>query len=254
MATDPFDIYSRGITTPPLAPPVFPGAIPMPKGANVSTGALVNATKSLGGSAALGALGALAPFAAPAALGTIQTIAGLKKLRDLRQQPLAKYDQTLAGQNVQMYQQRYNEGLSGAERAAMGQEFASSQAGFNRTAREASGGQLSNFLGRTSALDRVRYASQLGSAMAQERRAAMGGLASARQTLMSQKNMQTQFDLQRRMQAEQALGQAVKTGTENIVDSATYGIYDYRTAKAGGTPSGPGMMNYNPYNPYNTFG
>lgn len=169
------------------------------------------------------AISALA-YAPQMALGAVQTGAALKGLYDLKKQPLPEYDMTQAEKNVSMYQKRFNEGLSAEERAAMDQQFAGARAGFYRSASEQSRGSLSNFLGRISALDRIKYATQMGSMMAQERRAAMGGLAGARNTLMGQQNRQTAYQMQRRDSAERALGQAMQSGLYNAMTGATYGI------------------------------
>lgn len=160
-----------------------------------------------------------------AVLGVAQSAIAYNQLQKLRNQPLPKYDTSQASKNVAMYEQRFREGMSADEIAAMDRQFASSQAGFYRQAADNSRGQLSNFLGRVSALDRARYATQLGSAMAQERRAAMSGLAGARQGLESQLNAQTRFEQQRRMQEEQALGQAIQSGLYNLGNAATFGLY-----------------------------
>jgi len=193
-----------------------------------------------------------------AALGVAQSAIAYNQLQKLRNQPLPKYDTSQASKNVAMYEQRFREGMSADEIAAMDRQFASSQAGFYRQAADNSRGQLSNFLGRVSALDRARYATQLGSAMAQERRAAMSGLAGARQGLESQLNAQTRFEQQRRMQEEQALGQAIQSGLYNVGNAATFGLYGLgKNALGGGTGSEmttePTGSSFNPVNPENTF-
>lgn len=192
-----------------------------------------------------------------AALGIAQSAIAYNQLRNLRNQPLPKYDTSQASQNVAMYEQRFREGLSADEISAMDRQFASSQAGFYRQAADNSRGQLSNFLGRVSALDRARYATQLGSAMAQERRAAMSGLAGARQGLESQLNAQTRFEQQRRMQEEQALGQAIQSGLYNVGNAATFGLYGLGkkpTDDVTVDTTIPGSTStFNPVNPENTF-
>jgi hypothetical protein len=159
------------------------------------------------------------------ALGGIQAISSYQKLKDLQKQALPKFDLQPAQQNVSMYEQRFKQGLSPEERSAMGQQFSSQQAGMYRAASDQSRGQLSSFLGRVSAFDRIKQASQLGSMMASERRAAMSGLSGARQNLESQMNRQTSMDYSRRMSEEQALGGAMRAGLENIGDSLTTGLY-----------------------------
>jgi hypothetical protein len=167
-----------------------------------------------------------------AALGVAQSAIAYNQLRKLNKQPLPQFDTSQASQNVAMYQQRLDQGLAPEELAAMENQFASSQASFYRQVADQSRGQLSSFLGRVSALDRAKNAMQIGTAMAQERRTAMSGLAGARQGLESQLNQQTRFEQQRRFQQEQALGQAMQTGLSNLGNAATFGLYN-----AFGTPS-----------------
>ena len=176
-------------------------------------------------------------YAPQAALGAVQAVSALKGLNDLKKQALPKYDMTEAEKNVSMYQRRFDQGLSPEERAAMGQQFSSATAGFYRAASEQSKGSLSNFLGRISALDRIKYATQMGTMMAQEKRAAMGGLAGARNTLMGQQNRQTTYEMGRRDAAERALGGALQSGLYNVGTGLTYGLASLTpgsTSAAGG--------------------
>ena len=158
------------------------------------------------------------------ALGGMQAISSYQKLKDLQKQSLPQFNLQPSQQNVSMYEQRFRQGISPEERSAMGQQFATQQAGMYRAASDQSRGQLSSFLGRVSAFDRIKQATQLGSMMASERRAAMSGLSGARQNLESQMNRQTSMDYSRRMSEEQALGGAMKAGLENLGDAATLGL------------------------------
>jgi hypothetical protein len=165
------------------------------------------------------------PYAPGLISGGVRTASSYGKLKKLENQPLPKFDTTQAQQNIDMYQRRFRQGLSPEERAAMGQQFQSEQAGMYRQTSERAGGQISNFLGRVTAMDRVRNAMRTGTMMAQERRAAMSGLAGARQGLQSQLNAQTQMDMSRRMAEEQSLGQGMRGGLNTLEKSAMYGLY-----------------------------
>ena len=159
------------------------------------------------------------------ALGGIEAISSYQRLKDLQKQSLPQFNLQPSQQNVSMYEQRFRQGISPEERSAMGQQFATQQAGMYRAASDQSRGQLSSFLGRVSAFDRIKQATQLGSMMASERRAAMSGLSSARQNLEAQMNRQTSMDYSRRMAEEQALGGAMRVGLENLGDSLTMGLH-----------------------------
>jgi len=156
--------------------------------------------------------------------GGIRAISSYSKLKGLEKQALPKFDTTQAQKNIDMYQRRFRQGLSPEERSQMSQQFQTEQAGMYRQTSERAGGQISNFLGRVSALDRVRNAMQTGSMMAQERRAAMSGLAGARQGLQNQLNAQTRTDLSRRMAEERALGEGMKAGLNSLERGLAYGL------------------------------
>lgn len=164
------------------------------------------------------------PYAPGLISGGVRAVSSYGKLKNLENQPLPTFDTTQAQRNIDMYQRRFNQGLSPEERGAMSQQFQSEQAGMFRQTSERAGGQISNFLGRVTAMDRVRNAMKTGSMMAQERRAAMSGLAGARQGLQSQLNAQTQMDMRRRMAEEQALGQGMQAGLTAAEKGLAYGL------------------------------
>jgi hypothetical protein len=195
------------------------------------------------------------PYAPGLISGGVRAVSSYGKLKELENQPLPTFDTTQAQQNINMYQRRFNQGLSPEERGAMGQQFQSEQAGMFRQTSERAGGQISNFLGRVTAMDRVRNAMKTGSMMAQERRAAMSGLAGARQGLQSQLNAQTQMDMRRRMAEEQALGQGMQAGLTAAEKGLAYGLQQGLGAMTGGSSGGtnstatPNVSDASIYNP-----
>ena len=177
------------------------------------------------------------PYAPGLISGGVRAASSYGKLKKLENQPLPKFDTAQAQQNVDMYQKRFRQGLSPEERAAMGQQFQSEQAGMYRQTSERAGGQISNFLGRVTAMDRVRNAMRTGTMMAQERRAAMSGLAGARQGLQSKLNAQTQMDMRRRMAEEQSLGQGMRGGLNTLEKGLAYGLQNvFSDSTAGSQP------------------
>lgn len=205
------------------------------------------------------------PYAPSLVSGGIRAVSSYNRLRGLRNQPLPKFDTTQAQKNIDMYETRFRQGLSPEERSAMSQQFQSDQAGMYRQTSERAGGQISNFLGRVSAADRVSNALKTGSMMAQERRAAMSGLAGARQGLQSQLNAQTQMDMRRRMAEEQALGQGMRAGLNSLEKGLSYGLYGGLGAASGASgntasssamgPIKPGPMErfVGPFSGQNTY-
>lgn len=193
------------------------------------------------------------PYAPGVISGGIRAASSFGKLKQLQKQALPTFDTTQSQRNIDMYQKRFNQGLSPEERGAMSQQFQSEQAGMFRQTSERAGGQLSNFLGRVSAMDRARNAMKTGSMMAQERRAAMSGLAGARQGLQSQMNAQTQMDMRRRMAEEQALGQGMRGGLNTLEKGLAYGLQQGMGAM-GNTPSSqeyvPSPTAFSSYQPF----
>ena len=185
------------------------------------------------------AIPALLPYVPSIVSGGVRAISSFNRLRGLENQPLPRFDTTQAQRNIDMYQRRFRQGLSPEERAEMSQQFQTEQAGMYRQTSERAGGQISNFLGRVSALDRVRNAMRTGSMMAQERRAAMSGLAGARQGLQSQLNAQTQMDMRRRMAEEQALGQGMRAGLNTLERGLGYGLQAVGDITGSGSSSTP---------------
>jgi hypothetical protein len=170
---------------------------------------------------------AFLPFVPQLILGAAQTGIALSQLNKLRGQALPRYDFSPTQANVSMYKQRLAEGLPPAEIAAMQQTQAAQNAGGYRQATELAGGQLSSAIGRIGQIQNINLATRMGQMQAQERRAAQSGLAASQSALQGQMNMQTQYDMQRRAQEEQALGNAMKAGLQSMGNSLTFGAFDY---------------------------
>lgn len=187
---------------------------------------------------------AFLPFVPQLALGAIQTGVALSQLNKLKNQPLPKYDLSPTQSNVSMYKQRLAQGLPSAEIAAMQQAQAAQNAGGYRQATELSGGQLSNAIGRIGQLQNINLATRMGQMQAQERRANQSALAASQGALQGQMNMQTQYDMQRRSQQEQALGGALRAGLQGMGNALTYGAFDYLggVGKGSGTPETQALM------------
>lgn len=187
---------------------------------------------------------AFLPFVPQLALGAIQTGVALSQLNKLKNQPLPKYDLSPTQSNVSMYKQRLAQGLPSAEIAAMQQAQAAQNAGGYRQATELSGGQLSNAIGRIGQLQNINLATRMGQMQAQERRASQSALAASQGALQGQMNMQTQYDMQRRSQQEQALGGALRAGLQGMGNALTYGAFDYLggVGKGSGTPETQALM------------
>jgi hypothetical protein len=177
-------------------------------------------------------------FAPEFALGALETGVALSKLNEMKNQPLPKYDLSPTQANVSMYRQRLAQGLPPAEIAAMEQAQAAQNAGGYRQATELAGGQLGSAIGRIGQLQNINLATRIGQMQGQERRAAQSSLAASQSALQGQMNMQTQYEMQRRAQEEQALGGALRSGLRGMGDALTYGAFSYLEGAAKGAGTG----------------
>ncbi len=159
-------------------------------------------------------------------LGAIQTGVSLARLKKLRDEEMASYNDNLAPlqQNVNMFQNEFNHGLPQAYVAQAYGANAAQNASAYRRIQDVSGGQLGNAFSRIAAMDRIRLGLSLASASADYRRSIMGQLSEANRSITNQKNLQTGQDLRYRMMQEQALGGALKSGTENLAGAIDYSI------------------------------
>jgi hypothetical protein len=159
-------------------------------------------------------------------LGGIQTAVALKRLADLRKEKMPSYLDNIAPlqENVNMWEQRMNQGIPQSFLNQATQQNAQGTASAYRYINDTSGGQLGGAFSRVAALDRVRFATSIAAMNDQARREAMGYLANARSQLVQQQNQQTAQDLRYRQMREQALGQALRAGTQNLTGFLDYGL------------------------------
>lgn len=173
-------------------------------------------------------------------LGGIQTVTALKKLKDLQNTPMASYldNITPLQQNVDMWSDRYATGLPQSSIALAQSNAAAQNAASYRQIADNAGGQMANVFSRVAAMDRVRLAQSLAQMNDAARREAMAYLGNARTQLVGQRNMQTTADRQYRLMQEQALGGALRAGTQNLAGAIDYGVTPFIMSRLGG---GAGM-------------
>ena len=179
-------------------------------------------------SAGMSLAGAANPYVAvgQAALGAYQTATALNRLNKLNKQPWDQFSNNMAPlqQNVSMWQDRVNTGLPQSYINQAYNTNAQQTASAYRNIQDSSGGQMGTSFARIAALDRVRLGQNLAAMSDQARREAMGQLAGARSAVASQMNLQTQANRNLRMMQEQALGGALRAGTQNLASFVDYSL------------------------------
>ncbi len=159
-------------------------------------------------------------------LGAVQAGVALSQLQKLRREKMAQYSDNLAPlqQNVRMYEQAFNQGLPQAYSNQAYSAAAGQNASAYRRIQDMGGGQLSNVFSRISGMDRIRLAQSLAGMNADYRRQAMSALSQSRGAVVGQMNLQTQADRSYRLMREQALGGALKAGTQNLTQAIDFGL------------------------------
>lgn len=189
-----------------------------------------------------GAAGSLAMGANPyiaagqLVLGGIQTATALARLNKLRNKQWSQFDENMKPlqQNVTMWQDRMNNGIPQSYQNQAYAASAMQNASAYRNIQDMSGGQMGTAFGRVAAMDRNRLGLNLAQMNDQARREAMGYLANARSQVVSQMNMQTQAERQQRMMQEQALGGALRAGTQNMTQAFDYTVMPKLMGMGGG--------------------
>lgn len=165
---------------------------------------------------------------ATAALGLYQTISSMSALNKLKKQALPSYTdpKNMAPllKTQQMYQQRFDQGLSPEENASFLNNMRSSVAGSVRSVSDLFGKSAGGALAATVGNSMRNAFMDLAKLNAAARQNAMGGLSSANSAIAGQYNRQTAQDYNYRMAAENAYGKAMQQGLKNIVDPINFGI------------------------------
>jgi hypothetical protein len=185
----------------------------------------------LNNAANMGYLASAAGMANPAfaaaqfGLGLVQSGVSLYRLNELRKQRMAQFSDNIdpLKQNVSMFQERMEQGVPQSYLDLATNTAQSQQAARYRNIADSSSG-MGSYLARAASVDTANLGLRLAQMSDQERRTAMGQLESARRSLVSQMNMDTQARRQYRLMQEQALGGALRAGTGNMAQAIDYGM------------------------------
>jgi len=164
----------------------------------------------------------IAAMAAQAGYGLYRGIKAQQGLRALQKQRMPSLMEAMGPlqENRRLYEQQFRQGLTPATRNMAQQQFAATQLGQQRAAADLSGGQMSSALSRLGALNTGQFALGLGAQNEAAQRAGMAGMIGANQSISGLQRADAAQRLQQRLQQEQAYGQAMQQGFQDVLGAA----------------------------------
>lgn len=155
-----------------------------------------------------------------AGVGAYRNIKASKGLAALQKERMPRYMDAAAPiqENKQMYSQMARTGMGPGSLALARNQFA---AGQNALAAAPASGQLRTQIGRMASANAGGFANQLAAQNEAIRRQAMGGVAQANLGLSGLQQRDVATDVQRRLQTEQAYGQAIQQSRQDMMGAAT---------------------------------
>jgi len=161
----------------------------------------------------------IAAMAAQAGYGLYRGIKAQKGLRALQKQRMPSYMEAMAPyrENYDLYRQQYVGGMGPGSLNLAQQQFATQQAGLLRAPVS---GQLRDQLGRVAAASTGMFAQNLAAQNEAIRRGAISGMTAANQSIaaLQQRDVGTRLD--QRLRQEQAYGQAMQQGFQDVLGAA----------------------------------
>lgn len=159
---------------------------------------------------------------AQAGYGLYRGIKAQQGLRALQKQAMPSYLGAMGPlqENRRMYEQQFRQGLTPATRTMAQQQFAASQLGQQRAAMDLSGGQMSSALSRMNAANTGQFALGLGAQNEAAQRQGMAGMIGMNQAISGLQRADIAQRLAQRQQMEQAYGQAMQQGFQDVLGAA----------------------------------
>ena len=169
-----------------------------------------------------------------AASAAYRGIKAQKGLKELQKQKIARYSDAAAPiqENKAMYQDMAKFGMGPASTTLAKNQFAAGQKALSAAP---AGGQLRTQIGRLASANAGGFANQLAAQNEAIRRQGMAGVAQANLGLSSLQQRDVATDIQRRMQQEQAYGQAMQDARREALGAVTgvaTGYLGYQNAEA----------------------
>ncbi len=157
--------------------------------------------------------------AASAVGGGVQMLVGMQQLRKARKLPFPDYTSGMqyANENMEMYRKQYQRGLGDDMLGGVRKETSAQTAKTLRSLAETTPQFSGQVASRITALDRMSTEVSLSGMSESLKRNAISGMsrAAADQSEIMQRQIKAERDY--KIMAEQAAGQAIATGSENLV-------------------------------------
>jgi hypothetical protein len=162
--------------------------------------------------------------AASAVGGSIQMIVGLNQLRKAQKLPFPDYTSGMryANENMEMYRKQYNRGLGDDMLGGVRKETSAQTAKTLRSLAETTPQFAGQAASRMTAMDRATTESTLSGMNEKAKRTALGGMTRAAGEISEIQQRDVTAKRAYKMMAEQAAGQAIATGSENLVQGIQY--------------------------------
>ena len=168
--------------------------------------------------------GSAAGQSAPAIGGAIQMIVGLNQLRKARKLPFPDYTSGMqyANENMEMYRKQYQQGLGEEMIGGVRRESSAQTAKTIRSLAETTPQFAGQAASRLTAMDRATTESTLSGMNERAKRTALGGMTRAAAEISEIQQRDVTAKRQYKIEAEQAAGQAIAAGSENLVQGIQY--------------------------------
>lgn len=166
----------------------------------------------------------IAGQAAGAIGGSIQMIVGLNQLRKAKKLPFPDYSSGMqyANENMEMYRRQYREGLGDDFLGGVRKETSAATAKTLRSLAETAPQFSGQAASRITALDRASTEATLSGMNEQTKRTALSGMTRSAADIseIQQRDVKAKRDY--KMMAEEAAGEAIARGSENLVQGIQY--------------------------------
>ena len=154
-----------------------------------------------------------------------------KNLNALSQKPIPRFSENTSylGENKNMYQKQFRQGMTPASRALATQNFASAELSNQRAANDMSGGQMSSALSRMAGANNANFALNLAAQNEQVQNQARSGLASTNLQLQTRKDRDTQNQYNELGAAKEQYGKAFSEAAMGAINA----VGGYQMGKLG---------------------
>lgn len=162
--------------------------------------------------------------AAGAIGGAVQMAVGYAQLQKAKKLPFPDYTSGMqyANENMEMYRRQYKEGLGDDMLGGVRKETSAQTAKTLRSLAETTPQFAGQAASRMGALDRMSTEVNLSKMDESYKRSAIGGMTRSASEISTIQQRDVTAKREYKMMAQQAAGEAIKTGSENLVQGIEY--------------------------------